>query len=175
MELLGIGAFMAALVWWEFIIGTLLLVGLIWSLSEESGFLSLITLGILLSIPWGASSSVIVALSTMSFGALIVFIGIYVGLGLIWSVWKWRLFVLDEKKDYIATCESFQKTYNVDSLKNIIERKKNIDTITFWIILWPMSTFAYLLNDFIVDTVKTLARGMSTVYDKVTNSIINTK
>lgn len=162
----------AALLWWEYILVGILAIAFIWGLTEESGLVAVIAISIFLAVSWTGVGTLGATLASASLGALIAGTLVYVGLGLLWSVFKWRLFVKKEKAIHIEDAERRGTKPNKERLKETIARKKDVDVISFWIILWPLSGIAYVAKDFIIDAIRNLIERMTTVYDKVTNSII---
>jgi hypothetical protein len=162
MDLGIITGFVLGLVWWQMGLFVVLVIGCIWSLSLESAFVFISTLAFLVGIPWAGASSFI---ATLTFSGVVWYTVSFIGIGLMWSFFKWRLFVIDMIKKY--------DNYNKEKLKDKIQSEKDYDVIVFWILAWPFSMLGYLVNDFIIDLTRKLVDKIYTVYDKITDSLLD--
>ena len=58
-------------------------------------------------------------------------------------------------------------------VKKEITRRKDYDSIVFWILLWPFSALGYLINDFIIDMMRKFVDKIYTVYDKIADKMLS--
>jgi len=159
-------AFFVGLIWWEYIVLTAVIVGMGISLNTNSAIGSLVLIAVAFSIPWSGTGAVF---ATMTFGSFIGYAILFLGIGVIWSIYKWQLFVREKIKHY----QEDNKEYTKEEVKYEINRSKSNDQIAFWIILWPFSSLGYLINDFIYDIVIAIVKKITKIYDGITDKLIN--
>lgn len=133
---------------------------------------------ILVSIAWNRESIVGVAITTVvtlilltisgvklftieSTMALIASVGISLVIGIVWARFKWGKFVLNIIKENPQTSKK--------TLLEKVQEAKDIDTIIFWVVLWPLSLLGYLLGDLLTDAAKYLGKW----FDRITLSMID--
>ncbi len=163
-----VGAFFVGLVWWEIILFGILVLGFLFSLGNETSIGAVAALGVLFVMSWtgvGALYSV-VSFSTLIWGGIV-----YLIIGLFWSFWKWRLLV--SRVIRLMTSSDSNRVYDKNEIKREISRRKDYDTIVFWILVWPFSALGYFVNDFIIDMVRKFVEKIYTVYDKIADNMIN--
>ena len=159
-------AFFAGMLWWQFIVMGILGIGFVASLVNESSVIFGITLAVFMGFFWN-----VLGLGTLSVSSVLIFLVVYIGFGLLWSLYKWRLFVLEKKEEYINNRQNYTypKDYTNQDIIDYVSRSKDTDQILFWVVLFPFSMLGYFINDFILDIIK----KMTKVYDKITENIIN--
>ena len=162
MDLGFLTGFVAGLVWWEIGFLLVLLVGFGVSLFNESSIWTAVALFMVFGYSWGDNPSL---WSTMSIIEILWMIGIYIGLGVIWSFYKWRTVVIN-------IIESCSTNFTKIEIKDRIASKKDYDTLVFWIIFWPFSLFGYLFNDLFTDLIKTLMGKIYNVYDRISDKLL---
>lgn len=149
MELGFIGAFFAALVWWELGLFAVAILVSGYSLNSEGGTLFAAAVGALVFYFFGVDFS-------------FVNIGIYLALGMGWFVFKFRNHVrnvIDEAKETGG--------YTKSEVKSAIYRNINADVVFFWIIAWPFSIIGFFVNDFAVYIYKRLRVMMGNIVDNM--------
>ena len=172
MDTVSLGmAFAAGLVWWEICLIGIIFVASASSLQYESALgLGLAVLGIIL-IPWGAGTAIA---SNLTFLGVLGYGAIYLVIGSLWSIFKWRKLVIDEIAYYADDVyDSWTTEKKKEKTLSSIANKKNYDTIGFWILAFPMSMIGYVVNDFIVALVKRIIDSLGGLFDKITNSLVN--
>ena len=161
--------FLGGLVMWE--LGLIFIAMVAWgfSLWNETSVGFLVVLIVLLSISWTGAGS---AWAAISLAELIWQITVYLVLGLAWSVWKWRAEAKKIKDYYRDYNKNHGGEYTKEYVIDRINDNKNYDTIGFWVIVWPLSSIGYFINDFIIDTINSIIRRMYNVYDRITASVM---
>ena len=162
-------AFTAGLVWYEIVFCVVLFIGLLISLSED--FAALFgAVFVLFSIFFFHHSDVPFNVWTFS-GYLIV----YLVIGAIWSLFKWRQAVLKEKKyaerNYEGT-ESEKSEYIIEETKNRLDSDYSVEDRVHWIVSWPFGVIGYIFGDMIINAFEFIVQRLSKTYDKITNSIL---
>ena len=80
---------------------------------------------------------------------------IYVGVGVVWSFFKWLSFVYHAK----------------EHKRPMPEAKNNRSEIVGWMVYWPWSAFWTILNDPIRRFYKMLARILEKIYDSIAEKV----
>ena len=93
----------------------------------------------------------------------------YFGLGLAWSIWRYKRFV-DERS------EEIRKSSNSPRMKGIYAEQlrptNNLDTIAAWILIWPFSFVERVAGD-LINAVQTLiTKVFKGVYNKIFNAAV---
>ena len=161
--------FFGALVMWE--LGLIFIAMVVWgfSLWNETSLGFLAVLVILMSISWTGVGS---GWAVISFTDMVWQIVVYLGMGILWSVWKWKTEAVKVRDSCLLYNKSNDNYYSRDDIIIKINDNKNYDTIGFWIIVWPLSAVGYFINDFIIDTIKSIIKRMYNVYDRITNYVM---
>jgi len=163
MGLEVVGAFFAGLIWWEIVIFLGLVIGLAASLYNETAIGFFVAFGIFSFVNWSGAGSL---WSAMTLSGFLYYGLIFIAIGIGWSLFKWKLLVQNE----IEKGKKYNSTKN--EVKIEINNKKDYDTISYWILLWPFSSAGYLINDFIYDTMKKLIDKIYTLYDRITDRLL---
>jgi len=158
-------AFLVGLVWWEVIIFVAMFVAIGFSLNYESSIGFVIPIAILGSINWTGAGSAFALLSAMSFIGALWSVAVFIGIGVVWSFFKWRNLV----KNIIANTISVK----YGEIKYKISNEKSYDVIAFWILLWPMSVAGYVFNDLVRDFMKALIDRIYSIYDRITDKMLS--
>ena len=161
--------FFTGLVMWEIIFLVVLGVALVASLNYESSIGFSVAFIILITMSWTGAGSVWAAVTLLD---IIWFIAIYIVMGIIWSGWKWRQLAIKTRDLYKAKVRDGKRVYSDNEIREEIQRRKDYDTFVFWILVWPLSGIGYLINDFVVDMVKKLVDRISTIYDRITDKVM---
>lgn len=102
---------------------------------------------------------------------LIIFLVIYLGIGIIYSFVKWYFYLLN-KRDEISVEEVKISKQRYGTDEYVIPRaKQNISRISAWIGYWPVSAILTLINDPIRRFFRMIARKLSAVFDKITDHV----
>lgn len=96
-------------------------------------------------------------------GSSIAFIGIYLVIGVVWSIFKWYFFLLN-KRDKVLKRNDFWES-------DIPKAKDHKAKIISWMSYWPFSAFWTLLNDPIKRTFKFIYSKIEKVYEKMTEKV----
>jgi len=158
-----VGTFFAGLIWWEIVIFLGLIIGLGASLYNETALGFFIAFGIFSFINWSGTGSL---WATITLSGLLYYGLIFIAIGIGWSLFKWKLLVQREIED------GKRRNFSKEEIKKYINKKKDYDTISYWILLWPFSAFGYFVNDFIYDTMKKLIDKIYTLYDRITDRLL---
>jgi len=100
--------------------------------------------------------------------------GIYIFAGLIWSIKEWYSYVKDRAEYYTKT-ESLVKEFRFtekeikDNLIRETDITKHWDDITTWIVYFPYFVLAWALTD----PIKLIAEQFAFVYKRIANSVTN--
>jgi hypothetical protein len=93
----------------------------------------------------------------------VIYVLVYLSLGLVWSMFKWRKLVVEE----------FTKWKNrgqpVSRFSISFSRYK--ETIAFWVIWWVFSAIDYLIGDFIVDMISRMGKMYTRIAEKTINDL----
>ena len=98
--------------------------------------------------------------------------GIYIAIGLFWSIKEWYGFVIDSSTYYTSnpymtkneTKEELLKTLSAD-----INIKNHWDDVVTWIVYFPYFVLAWALTD----PIKKLAQQFTFVYEKISSVLVN--
>ena len=105
------------------------------------------------------------------------------GIGTIWSLWKWRRWMLSDavqSKLKTGMLEHAQKDSDKPFKESIYFPKSaqpshNVERIVTWITLWPFSMVVYFFEDFLVDVGRWIYRRFGMVYVRITDAAIPTE
>lgn len=148
-------AFIGAVVvsWWFLCI----LVGIIiWNVHIENDGWAIIWLAAFAAIAYFAF--------TVSWQTIAIVAAIYVPIGLVWSIYRWKRHCRDAFKTYEKEKASIANIKENTSWDNKLERRQedakkamnpadNIDSIASWVIIWPFSLIDNLIGD-LIDLIK---------------------
>lgn len=98
-------------------------------------------------------------------------VGIYILIGLIWSLFMWFRFVktmADRWEQYKLNMSTKSYQQDVSSFRPIVSENKQ--QITGWIIFWPFSVIRYFLGSLIKDLGDWVVARMTILYNKITHS-----
>lgn len=160
-------AFFVGLIWWEYVALFVIVVGFGASLNENSAVWALVLVGAFILIPWTGLGAIF---ATLTFSGVIGYGIVFLLIGVLWSVFKWSIFVR-EKIAYYSKNKNYK--YSKEEVKEKISDSKSNDQIAFWIIMWPFSSLGYFVNDFVYDFVISIVKRISKVYDRITDGLID--
>ena len=121
------------------------------------------------------------------FFSLMVFGGGYIGSGFLHAIWRWYRYVdhtvekfnkvLPElKSDAIGEANSITTHTAKDRLQNRVNEHKEktdyrnrLDTIAYWVLMWPISGLSHLFGDIVRLIQKTISTVFSGLFDRITN------
>lgn len=116
----------------------------------------------------GAISFAWIALNPLT---LLLYIAIYIGIGLLWSMKEWYSFVKSMVHGYNLSGYYQKKT--TDEMNDILKEELRLDlhwkSITTWIVYFPFFMLAWVLTE----PIKKIAKLFSAVYNKITNLLVN--
>ncbi len=100
------------------------------------------------------------------YGLALAYLGCYILAGLVWSFFKWYLYLLNFRNEYVALRDKFCKRKNIPVDSDLSEQQRadllasigynyqkvpsageNKARITGWMIFWVFSAIGWLLND----------------------------
>jgi len=87
---------------------------------------------------------------------------VYVGIGIVWALAKWRWFCI-KKYEYLQRYSGYETS-------NVIEARDYASMITAWMAWWPTSMLWWILNDPITRFYKYLHKKLSKVFDSISRS-----
>jgi hypothetical protein len=100
--------------------------------------------------------------------------GIYIAAGLLWSIKEWYSYVVEKAKYY--TSDSSMLYRGTDTKEDLIKElnrdvdiKRHWDDITTWIVYFPYFVLAWALTD----PIKKLAQQFTFVYEKISSVLVN--
>ena len=142
-------------------------------------------------VVYGAVSWLFTDMSHMAWLAdpvtLAALLAVSMGIGTLWSLWKWRRHVRSDSVQAALKRElkSYHKYYRVspdskapryiDStyFPNEARASWNVEKISTWIILWPFSMIVYFFEDFLVDIARWIYERFAKIYARITLSALS--
>jgi hypothetical protein len=90
----------------------------------------------------------------------------YIGIGVVWSILRWGLFVADKRDE--------EKLYS-DSERERVEphAEDHIDDIVGWMAFWPWSILWSIFDDIFRRIYRTIAHSLESVFNWVSKSVYN--
>ena len=102
---------------------------------------------------------------------LLLYIAIYIGAGLLWSMKEWYSFVKAKVVRYRQSDYYSNKTET--EFRALMTSELQLDrywgNITTWIVYFPFFMLAWVLTD----PIKKIAEQFSVIYNKITSSLVN--
>ena len=98
-------------------------------------------------------------------------VGIYIGIGLVWSIFKWYFF-LQNKKEYLLKKfeENKSERWSPISERDIPKAANNKNRIITWMSYWPLSAFWTLINEPVKKLFKFIYSKIESLYEKMSDS-----
>jgi hypothetical protein len=109
-------------------------------------------------------------------------IAIYIAGGFAHAVWRWYRYVdykvdafgktLPELKNGVGRRNSsgaLKLEKAVDEHREKTNYRNRLDTISYWVLMWPISGLAHLFGDIVKLTQKTISKFFSGLFDKISN------
>ena len=135
------------------------------------GLLGLALLGVLFehneASGWAIFTAIVLAVLAyftyaVPLATIAIFAGLYLVAGLLWSFWRYKRLVstvVEENRNASDTAKKFALGQ--------IHPKRQLSTITYWIVIWPFSFIGCLAGDFI-DAIETLiTKVFKGVYNRI--------
>ena len=107
----------------------------------------------------------------------------YIGAGIAYSVWRWYRYVDREAERFNKRLPELKekaangKEHDLESAVNVFNRDTNyrekLDTISYWVLMWPISGIAHLCGDILRLIQKTITTFFSGLFDSITNRAKN--
>jgi len=105
---------------------------------------------------------------------------ISLGIGALWSLWKWRRWVnsptvqkalrtAKTKYDKSGVSAPFRDS---DYFPNEALPSKHVDRIVSWITLWMFSMIVYFFEDFLMDIGRWIYNRLGRIYENITTSAL---
>lgn len=118
-------------------------------------------------------ATLVTAYFFFNLGALeaLVYAGVYLFVGVFWSFWRYKRHV-ETAVEKLKTLDP--KDYEYRKLKENLPPTEMLDTITAWIIIWPLSLVENVAAD-LIDGIQTLVKTVfKSVYAKIYASAMAT-
>jgi len=112
---------------------------------------------------WTGAEAIIQFSSLLSFLFYMLF---YAPAGFLWAYFKWILVVKREIR------KGEEGAFSKEKVLSNIEYKKSTKRIFYWALVWPLSVLNYFLSEFLEDLYNSFKEYISTLSNRVTNSII---
>jgi hypothetical protein len=115
---------------------------------------------------------------TVSWQTIAIAAAVYIPIGLIWSIYRWKRHCKTALEDYQDSKERIQSGKENNSWDNKLERRqedakklmnpaKNIDRIASWVIVWPFSLIDNIIGD-LIDMVRDIIKKyLIRIYDTI--------
>jgi len=99
-------------------------------------------------------------------------VGIYIGIGLVWSIFKWYFF-LKNKMEYLTAKFETEHTPNWSavSYNDFPKAKNNKSRIISWMSYWPFSALWTLINEPVKKTFRFIYSKVESIYEKMAEKI----
>jgi len=96
--------------------------------------------------------------------------GIYIFAGLIWSIKEWYSYVKETAQEFSGGYYSDKSEEELlEIIKDRVDIKRHWDDITTWIVYFPYFVLAWALTD----PIKKLAQQFSFVYEKISSVLVS--
>ena len=156
--------------WFWAILGVLFIAEILYAVSDNiKGGTWFV--GLLLIVLFVLSGAINFAWIAANPWTLLLYIGIYIAAGLVWSMKEWYSYVKAKVSRFGQSNYYSDKTE--DEFKEYMELELRLEdywvTITTWIVYFPFFMLAWVLTD----PIKKIAEQFSVVYNKITSSLIN--
>lgn len=96
----------------------------------------------------------------------------YVLIGLVWSFWRYNVYVSDGVKAIKERLNSDNNYTLVQGRKDELLPSRNLDLITTWVLIWPFSAVECLLGDVITFIQTLVTKVFRQVYSRIYSSHI---
>ena len=148
----------AALSWWWVIAFSVITIACVW-LAFDENVLSVALLSVFGLMTYYLVPAAVAHITLMD---TIIFGGIYLTFGSIWSLFKWYKFIKADKSKFKA------RYYDTESAKyDVPEASSYVDRISTWIIFWPLSFIKYCIGDLFMDAIHFIIKRLGGVYRKI--------
>ncbi|RLC08009.1 MAG: hypothetical protein DRI24_24015 [Deltaproteobacteria bacterium] len=126
-------------------------------------------------------------IAEFSWVGLFIGIAIYIGAGFAHAVFRWYRYV-DNKVEYFAKKLPGLKTAAegernsmtagngkrnletaVQSHKNETNYRNRLDKISYWVLMWPISSLSHLFGDIVILIQKAISQFFSGLFDRITS------
>jgi len=163
----------------EIILIFLLFSFITWSAWVETLWIAMVAILTYLAVSWFFAD-----LSHLSFFTsltnVIAFTICSLGIGALWSLWKWRKWMNSPRVQKLLN-RSFKEFKSQDyhgSFKDSVwfpgeaKSQNNIERIISWIVLWPFSMVVYFFEDFLSDIGRWIYNRLGRVYTSITEAAL---
>lgn len=162
LEAIGAAFVLGAWGWW--LISGIALVLLFLAVENDSLIFGILeVLAYFVFLEWIAGAGILVLLMSNPLAVIGWFLA-YIGLGTVWSILKWWLYVQNKAKVHKKQVKDGGNicTWQVPSAS----KKKG--KIVNWIILWPISLLWTLLDDFVKKIANKIVETLESIYNRIT-------
>ena len=112
----------------------------------------------------------------------VVYVLEFIAIGVVWSIFKYWLYVRDKKLEFSAAKKTFMENHTEDewiaSLANggtyysADRYKPNMDKITIWMFYWIPSMIWFIINDPVKRFLNWLYTNIVGVYDRIHRAVL---
>lgn len=100
--------------------------------------------------------------------ALYIILALYFPIGVIWSLFKWYLYLTKVKEEHLDK----KKRYSQDRVYLVKpEASDNKGRIIAWISYWPISIIWTLIADFVTGVARRIYNKISGLFDKISDKV----
>lgn len=145
---------------WIYIVGFLLMMSL--DYNGNRGWVVFYSLILSVGIAYHVYNSTYSISPTVAVFAVVVWLLV----GFLWSYLRWSRHC----SDLLIKLE--KKSFNLDSAKQDLDVRNKISTITYWILLWPVSLPVNLLGDIIAEVSNFVRKYLVHIYEAKSTSTI---
>jgi hypothetical protein len=140
---------------------------LVWCMETESPFLAtLCAVGTSCALQWGLGVPLWDGVRANPLVALLWLLA-YLGIGAAWSVVKWWLYCLGQKRQYLKDQEAGKKYSDAERPKASRHRSH----IYLWIGYWPVSMVWTLIDDPVRRVINAIVDWLKGLYQKISDSV----
>lgn len=159
--LLGLYTGVFSLVWWQmvicFVIFGICLVSLFCEAVEAGSFFLLVTIGLLTYLG-------VISWTDVSVLGVLTYVGSYLAIGCVWSLFKYKRKALSIAEYNLENYPNRTPEQTMSDIKNGIRN----NTISYWIVYWPISVIKFCLDDLVDYLISKLGR----VYKLIAASVV---
>lgn len=107
----------------------------------------------------------VINLSTLEWTEILYFCIVYLSIGIVWSLFKYKQKAEEIAKRYRENWPEKSRDYVIGSIKDSIRNSH----ISFWILFFPVSMIKFALDDLVDYLISKLGR----VYDYIARAVVN--
>jgi len=145
-----------------------------------SAWMETVAIALVAGIIYVALGYLVIGLPEVTLFTLVASSSISLGIGALWSLWKWRRWVKSPpvqkalrtaktKYDKSSRSEPFRES---DYFPDQARPSKHVDRIISWITLWMFSMIVYFFEDFLMDIGRWIYNRLGRIYENITTSAL---